>query len=749
MAFDQTMTEVAGIMRATTAEMETLTAAARLMGETTEFTASQAGSALRFLGMAGFEAAEATQALPGVLDLATAGTLDLGRAADIASNALTAMKLPVRELSRVNDVFIGTITRSNVNMEMMAESFKYSAPVAKAFGYSIEERSGMIGMLGSAGIQGSMAGTQLAMAFQKANDIAAEFGYESADLLDVLEAMGREGRTAADIMDLFGLRAGRAALILKEVVTETKAFQETLGRAGGEASRLADKMRKTVTGSFKELKSVIESVAIDAFGLYQDRLLDTIKSLTSWIREHKDTLLGMLDVLIASFGYLIGVIRILWTILSALPVGVIDFFKDLAASSEEAATKIEESGEKIRAALIPPDPTPWQQLVMFLEQTGKNILAIFEFLARAIGNTLAALLKFIVSDILWNLGQAVFNFFHLISSGLTLNFKQMETDLKNFRDNFVSIWTGGDVTGTSMIGSWVDAWKDFANKLDFRTTSEIWADSFKQTADDIGESAERLSEAITDAGNKAVHTAKAVTQVTQGEGAKVKETLNDRIRLLSMEIDLLEELLSQTKLTTSNMNGYWVRYYDKRRQLIEAEANAMIELGISADIVASIVTKRTKDIDNEIRRMLGESSFSLKDWALSLSDDLTRTFEEFFFETMKGEFRSLYDYLEAITDIFLRNLAQKAAYEFSNIIGLAPTYNQGYGGPSLFSFGGGGSGNNQPQQVEYKAEGGVVYRPTLTVIGEVPEAVIPLHKLRDTKFLNSLGSAGGGRRNDV
>ena len=104
--------------------------------------------------MAGFAADKAIKALPGTLDLATAGGIDLGRAADIATNALTAMGLQVEELTRVNDVFVGTITRTNTNMEMMAESFKYSAPLARAYGYSIEELSGLIGTLGNAGIQG-------------------------------------------------------------------------------------------------------------------------------------------------------------------------------------------------------------------------------------------------------------------------------------------------------------------------------------------------------------------------------------------------------------------------------------------------------------------------------------------------------------------------------------------------------------------------------------------------------------------
>ena len=144
-SFSQTMAIVQGVTRASADEFVAMEEIARRMGATTEWTATQAAESLRFLGMAGFEAAEAIKALPGTLDLATAGNLDLGRAADIATNALTAMGLEVEQLTRVNDVFVGTITRTNVDMEMMAEAFKYSAPKAKAFGYDIELLSAMIG----------------------------------------------------------------------------------------------------------------------------------------------------------------------------------------------------------------------------------------------------------------------------------------------------------------------------------------------------------------------------------------------------------------------------------------------------------------------------------------------------------------------------------------------------------------------------------------------------------------------------
>ena len=188
--FEHSMLIVKGVTRATGKQFTDLTDLAKELGETTEWTAQQAAGGLKFLGMAGLGAERSLEALPGMLDLATAGSIELATAADIATNAMTAMQIPVDELNRVNDVFIGTITRSNTNMEMMAESFKYSAPLAKAYGVSIETLAAMIGTLGNAGIQGSMAGTQLAFAFQKTQKVFEALGMDGAgkSFIDALRA---------------------------------------------------------------------------------------------------------------------------------------------------------------------------------------------------------------------------------------------------------------------------------------------------------------------------------------------------------------------------------------------------------------------------------------------------------------------------------------------------------------------------------------------------------------------------------
>lgn len=288
--FQRTMATVRGVMRATEDEFASLEKIAKHMGETTEWTAVQAAESLKFLGMAGFEAGKAIRALPGTLDLATAGNIDLGQAADIATNALTAMQLQTEELGRVNDAFVGTITRSNTNMQMMAESFRYAAPVANAFGMDIERLSALIGVLGNAGVQGSMAGTQLAFGFQKAQKVFERLGVrgEGKDLIDALRAINKAGWKNAEVMKVFGMRGGRAALILKDLIPQVENLERALRNNKDEHKELADIMRNTAIGAWRELKSAIEGIKIEAFTEKSSTLQQSIENLTETVRGNKD-----------------------------------------------------------------------------------------------------------------------------------------------------------------------------------------------------------------------------------------------------------------------------------------------------------------------------------------------------------------------------------------------------------------------------------------------------------------------------
>jgi TP901 family phage tail tape measure protein len=290
--FDHEMKVVQAVSSATAKEFIQLESIALKMGETTEFTSTQAAEGLRFLSMAGFEATKSVAALPGTLDLATAGNIALSRAADVATNALTAMKLPVHELGRVNDAFIGTITRTNTNMEMMADSFRYAAPQASALGYDIERLSAMIGTLGNAGIQASMAGTQLNFAMAKTGRVFEELGIDGKgkDLIDALKAMNAAGWDAQRVMEIFGMRGSRAVLVMRSQIGALEELEMKLKNNEGEHRKLAATMRTSTVNQFKALKSAAEAAGLAVFKVFKEDIEGAVQVSTQFIRESKSTL---------------------------------------------------------------------------------------------------------------------------------------------------------------------------------------------------------------------------------------------------------------------------------------------------------------------------------------------------------------------------------------------------------------------------------------------------------------------------
>jgi TP901 family phage tail tape measure protein len=282
--FEAAMNRVAGITRATGTEFTQLEALAKDLGATTQFSASQAADAMGFLAMAGFNTNQIISALPGALELAAAGNLDLARAADIASNVLTGYGLQAKEVGRVNDVLALASISANTNVEQLGNAFKFVAPVAAAMGVSIEESAAAIGIMSDAGIQGEMAGTAL-------RNILAELAKESdtlgvsvydtngvmLPLADILAQLESRGFTTAESMGEFGMRAGPALqALLSRGSGALRDLTTNLEGAGGTAARLAATNMEGFNGAVLNLRSAVEGLQI---AIAQSGLLDFFQSL--------------------------------------------------------------------------------------------------------------------------------------------------------------------------------------------------------------------------------------------------------------------------------------------------------------------------------------------------------------------------------------------------------------------------------------------------------------------------------------
>lgn len=125
------------------------------MGATTSFSASESAEAMQYMAMAGWKTADMMDGISGIMNLAAASGEDLAATSDIVTDGLTAFGMAAKDSGRFADVMAATSSNANTNVALMGETFKYCASTAGAMGYSIEDISVAIGIMGNAGIKGT------------------------------------------------------------------------------------------------------------------------------------------------------------------------------------------------------------------------------------------------------------------------------------------------------------------------------------------------------------------------------------------------------------------------------------------------------------------------------------------------------------------------------------------------------------------------------------------------------------------
>lgn len=301
--FEAVMSKVKAITVSDDKAMQQLTATARELGEKTMFSATQAGEAMTYLGMAGWNSQQIMAGMPGLLNLAAASGTDLARTADIVSDDLTAFGLSAEHAGHMADVFAKTSTKTNTNVEMLGETMKYAAPVAHAFGASLEETAALTGLMANSGIKASAAGTALRSGFlrlagtsAKSTKAIEEMGLSLSeataqqeearaalaslgiamddtngprkmgaivrDLADRTKDMSKEQRLAT-LATIFGTNAASAwVAVIDQGPDALDQLTKELENSDGAAAAMAETMQNNARGAMIRLQSASESVAI-------------------------------------------------------------------------------------------------------------------------------------------------------------------------------------------------------------------------------------------------------------------------------------------------------------------------------------------------------------------------------------------------------------------------------------------------------------------------------------------------------
>ena len=315
--FYHTMESTRAVTSATQKEFEAMLDTARELSTLKMANNQQIASAMKYMGMAGFNPDQINKTIKAVIDLGTATGYRLegkGGTADYMTNIMTAFQLRAEQSMRAADILTKTITTSNVDLDDIHDALRYSAADLTSIGSSLEEGAALIGVLGGAGIKGSMGGTAIGNMIQKLIKGMGEF--RTARQSKILERMGltkddivdAQGRVKgiidivesfrdrikkmpeADRLDLmsgfFGRRGNRAfAALVKDSFLSMDMrglYNEILTGAPGEASRIAKVMENTTKGLTTRLADTwreFQTTVFDAIAPAWNKILIVLRKI--------------------------------------------------------------------------------------------------------------------------------------------------------------------------------------------------------------------------------------------------------------------------------------------------------------------------------------------------------------------------------------------------------------------------------------------------------------------------------------
>ncbi|MBR3381686.1 MAG: phage tail tape measure protein, partial [Selenomonadaceae bacterium] len=192
--FEQEMSRVQAIRQLSkdSQDMKDMYALAKKLGMETAWTRQQVAEGMRYQALAGWETPQILKATPHMLNLASAGGMDLGAASDMLTDAMTAFGLKATDQytnakgqaidlpEYFADMFAKVQASSNTDLYQLKEATKYSASTIGTMFANIGGQEGvqarteaarqmliMAGLMANAGIKGSMAGTGINTIFNR------------------------------------------------------------------------------------------------------------------------------------------------------------------------------------------------------------------------------------------------------------------------------------------------------------------------------------------------------------------------------------------------------------------------------------------------------------------------------------------------------------------------------------------------------------------------------------------------------
>ncbi|WP_404403793.1 phage tail tape measure protein [Jeotgalibacillus malaysiensis] len=402
-SFDDSMRKVEATMGTklgkTTQEVEKNTKSlrdeAKRLGSTTAFSASQAAQGMEKLALAGWDTNQILNATGPMLNLASAGAMDLDTAADIVTDTMSAFGMSADHAGKATDIFAKVSSSSNTDVTQLGEAMKYAGSSANAAGMDLEQTAAILGKLADAGIKGSSGGTVLnamlrdvkknaeegAIAIGKTSVAVYDSNGNMRDMTSILSDIesSTAGMTGAQkdaaLSAIFQDEAMRGVNIALEAGTDSIVeLEEALRNSDGTAQQMAEHMEGGIGGAFRSLKSSAEGLAIsigETLAPYIQKAAEFFSDLNlkltnmdsgmknaiiivGLIAAGIGPLLMVLGTMISSVGAVAGAFAAISAPVAlaiAALVGIVAYFATVGIKSDELKTKISSAFEFIKGAI--------------------------------------------------------------------------------------------------------------------------------------------------------------------------------------------------------------------------------------------------------------------------------------------------------------------------------------------------------------------------------------------------------------
>lgn len=329
--FDEQMSTVQANSGATAAQLSQLREAALQAGASTVYTAAESAGAINDLAKAGMSVSDILSGgLTASLNLAAAGQMDVGNAAEYMSQALTMFHLSGKDATSTADALAAGADKAVGDVSDFGEALNNCGVMANSFGMNLQETVGVLGLFAQNGIVGAEAGTQLNSMLMKlanpasdAKSTMEELGISTHDasgkfvgmvnlagqLHDKLGKLTDQQRQQAEAT-IFGSYAIKGAGIImdagkKGVEDWTKAVSDS-----GFAAQQASNKTNNLKGDLKMLESAIQSAMTKIGEGAQGPLRKLTQGLTDLITGFGDLPAGVQQAIVvmsALSGIMLGV----------------------------------------------------------------------------------------------------------------------------------------------------------------------------------------------------------------------------------------------------------------------------------------------------------------------------------------------------------------------------------------------------------------------------------------------------------